>query len=195
MITAPLFRFLTNPGKKTRGHFLYSIGDTDTMLYVGRSLQPVKRLRHHITIKGLHEISTLGKVIYCNLPLSLSWQVQLYTLADCKQAVYDFYMSEQFHSSLAVRTEWYREYSHFAATDARTQQYNFSLYHTGFLSDAEAALVWQYTPCINVIFNTNKRPYPPTVKSPQAYFTLFPNPTDARTYFHHHLERTAYDAA
>ncbi len=42
------------------------------MLYIGRSLQPVKRLRHHVSINGLNEIGTLGKLIFCNLPNSLT---------------------------------------------------------------------------------------------------------------------------
>jgi len=196
MITAPLFRFLTNPGKKTPGHFLYSIEDSGIMLYIGRSLQPVKRLRHHVSINGLNEIGTLGKLIFCNLPNSLYWQVLLYTLADCEQTIARYYQSDVFSGTLTQRSEWLQEYHHVAGRDAREQYNNFSAsFGTAYVSEAEAALIWYLKPCCNVVFNDAKPPYPSTVKDPKAYFTLFPDPRNARTYFRHHLERTAYDAA
>ncbi len=174
---------------KTPGHYLYRVDGQDTRLYVGRSLQPVKRLRQHVTIKGLNEIGTFGKVIYCNLPDSLFWQVRLYTLVDCQAIVCAYYRSDLFADPPDIREERYHDYQQFACADPNEQYYNFYHHHTGFLSDAEAAFIWRYQPCVNIALHSVQPTYPQALQPPQCYFARFPDPQKARAFLRQHIAR------
>jgi hypothetical protein len=176
------------------GYYLYRVGGTDCILYIGRSLQPAKRLRQHATITGLNEIGTFGKVIYCNLPDSLSWQVKLYTLADCQKIVSAYYMSDLFASPTDIREERLADYQQFACASPTEQYYNFFNHHTGFLTDAEAALIWRYQPCVNVALQVARPAYPPALSSPQQYFDRFSDPADARLFLQQHLVKAKRSA-
>ena len=189
MITASLLTFLTYPMPKTLGHYLYQVDGQGARLYVGRALQPAKRLRQHVTITGLNEIDTFGKVFYCNLPDSLFWQVQLYTLVDCQAVVFAYYRSDLFADPPGIREEREDDYHHFACTSTNEQYYNFYNHHTGFLTDAEAALIWRYQPCMNVSLQVAQPAYPPALHSPRHYFARFPDPAHTRLFLKQHLAK------
>src|SRR5205807_523126 len=133
---------------------------------------------------------TLGKLIFCNLPDSLDWQVDLYTLEDCEQIVTSYFQSDDFTSPPSLRSEWLREYCHIAKRPKSEQYYNFaSNVGTDYVSDAEAALIWYWKPCCNIVFNSNRPPYPPTIQNPKQYFQRFLEPTDARLFLSRQLTK------
>ncbi len=189
MISASLLKFLTNSISRTSQHYFYQIDGHGHPLYVGRSFLPARRLRQHIAIHGLNEIGTFGKLFYCNLPDSLSWQVQLYTLLDCEAVVYAYYRSDLFLDPPDIRVEQERDYHRFASASPTEQYYNVYHRHTGFLTDAEAALIWHYRPCVNVALQVTAPVFPKGVRSPMAYFTRFPTPLKARALLKHYLAK------
>lgn len=71
----------------TTNHCLYLYRDEDVIFYVGRSTKPLDRMLEHMGLVGRSTASQLGNVILDNLPISSSWKLDLYTLADCTYLV------------------------------------------------------------------------------------------------------------
>ncbi len=65
------------------GHLIYVVRDEALIFYVGQSKRDVLvRFWEH-----MHKPSRLGQLIALNKPDSLAWQVEFYTLADCRPFV------------------------------------------------------------------------------------------------------------
>jgi len=71
----------------TGEHYLYLYRDGDTVLYVGKSVQPLERLLQHLGRALPYTPDDVGYVIHENMPESLSWTIDLYTLPDCLATV------------------------------------------------------------------------------------------------------------
>lgn len=71
----------------TGEHYLYIYRDGDTILYVGKSVQPLERLLQHLGRALPYTPDNVGRVIQENMPESLTWSVDLYTLSDCQEVV------------------------------------------------------------------------------------------------------------
>ncbi|SRR6266487_2089836 len=93
MKTASLKSVLTGTVTLPANHYLYSVAVQQVVLYVGKSKHPLQRVQAHILKGGRIGYDTVGELVLCNLPDSLSWQVHFYTLADCKQAIYDVFIA------------------------------------------------------------------------------------------------------
>lgn len=65
------------------GHFIYIIRDREHVLYVGRSVDTVRRLYEHISPTSRIASDEIGDLIWENRPASLSWQIELLTISDC----------------------------------------------------------------------------------------------------------------
>ncbi len=87
MKTASLKSVLTGTVTLPANHYLYSVAVQQVVLYVGKSKHPLQRVQAHILKGGRIGYDTVGELVLCNLPDSLSWQVHFYTLADCKQSM------------------------------------------------------------------------------------------------------------
>lgn len=92
-------------------HFLYRIYDAEITLYVGRSSDPYHRLHEHLGIDGrFHKTSAIGELMIDNSPDSLTWMVDFYTLADCKNYLSKdtFYLDRQYYMRVLrqERTEY-----------------------------------------------------------------------------------------
>jgi hypothetical protein len=71
----------------TGEHYLYLYRDGDAIFYVGKSVQPLERLLQHLGRALPYAPDTVGQVILENMPASLSWLIDLYTLSDCRETV------------------------------------------------------------------------------------------------------------
>lgn len=94
-------------GMEGLGHHVYIVRDGDVVFYVGRSGDPLDRLRTHMG-KGAWSwctgASQLGQFIVANWPESRDWQVELLTVADCAtwiRALCPGYILERCESDVA----------------------------------------------------------------------------------------------
>ena len=69
---------------KTDGHYVYLYRDDDTVFYVGQSRHPLRRFYQHMgKYRGSYSDS-VGDFIIENQPESLNWQIEIYTLEECR---------------------------------------------------------------------------------------------------------------
>jgi len=68
---------------------LYLVSRYESILYVGQSQNPVNRLKEHLGLRRSAE-SNLGLLIFCNLPVSLSWQMHFLSLIDSEPCLADY---------------------------------------------------------------------------------------------------------
>lgn len=78
---------------QTQDHFLYSIRDGETLFYIGQTKNdPKERLFTHIFAhRNRRKQSNVGVFILQNLPTSLNWVIDLYTLKDCEPILIRFF--------------------------------------------------------------------------------------------------------
>ena len=85
MLTMTIEQATGRDAPDTEDHYLYLIRDGETVFYVGQSIDPITRLSDHLgtalKFPGTGSDS-LGWMIGDNLPDSLGWIFELYTLAD-----------------------------------------------------------------------------------------------------------------
>lgn len=106
-------------------HYIYLVRDEDIALYVGLSTSPLDRLQEHLGF------SAIGQALTRNLPGSLEWCYELYTLADCLSTVEQYLPASAGYYALHMRD-----------TDALTQR---ELMHL-----AETVMIDCHQPCLNV---------------------------------------------
>lgn len=83
MQTVPVKTILNKQIDQAFGHLIYVVRDQTVVFYVGQSKRDVvERFWEH-----LHKPSRLGQLIQQNEPDSHNWQVDFYTLADCRPFV------------------------------------------------------------------------------------------------------------
>jgi hypothetical protein len=112
---------------QTLGHLIYLVRDGALVFYVGQSRRDVvTRFAEH-----LQKPSRLGQLIDINTPESSLWQVDFYTLADCRP-----YVGQK---SLFAMQAW--------------EQFDMDM--------AEQALIAHFRPVLNADFNPNPTPLPP----------------------------------
>jgi hypothetical protein len=117
----------------TNDHLLYMYKDEALVFYFGCSVYPLDRLQEHLGQgKFRHRPTPLGVLILSNLPGSLSWSMEMFTLHECVPFVAK-YRPEDF--------EWYRQQR-----------------ERGLILDAaeiaEEALIEYYHPCLNIVNNS-----------------------------------------
>jgi hypothetical protein len=141
MLTYSIRDIIEHTTELVRGeHYLYVVQDEEGLpLYVGQSLDPVRRLLAHMGISGNATSSHLGQLIREHWPLSFSWTVTLLTLQDCEHYV------DRHFASLLTRSNALERYF-----DPRFLKSAISL--------AEQALIAELRPCLNV--EGHARPLP-----------------------------------
>jgi len=112
---------------EVENHFLYIYRNGDTVLYVGKSLHPFKRLRQHIQHGMFRGLSML----HCT--------VELLTLEDCTSTVYRF----GGYSHGEINYDNYRRFAH-----------NNPQSKARCMDAAEKCLIKKYEPLRNVTWNT-----------------------------------------
>src|SRR6266487_456364 len=101
MLLLTLTEALDYTGDAMEGHYLYVYRDAETIFYVGQSVDPQRRLYEHLGIRGAWQGGDdVGQIMHDNYPASLSWTVELYTLADCEPFIESF--------DTPKRLSWYR---------------------------------------------------------------------------------------
>jgi len=160
------------------GHFIYLYRDGDVIFYVGRSSDPINRLQQHMGLDHTYPNSSypsnLGRVIQDNLPESVEWTLEVYTLEDCVPLIEQYasdvlphYLNllsgekEFIESVAASRSDIERR---FISDEKwmRDCKEGFQLYIYKRLGDiAEQAMFDRYGPHLNYILNTARvRPLP-----------------------------------
>ncbi len=117
-----------SPYLLTGEHYLYLYRDGDTIFYVGRSVQPLERLLQHLGRALPYAPDAVGLVIQENMPESLRWTIDLYTLSDCQEAV------------KAYQPESVTAFGRYLAQGAMRKE---------AMMIAEEALIWQCRPHLN----------------------------------------------
>lgn len=126
MKTTTIGQLLNKEIDHALGHLIYVIRDGSLIFYVGQSRRDVvERFWEHMQAP-----SRLGRLIESNKPASLRWQVDFYTLADCRQ-----YVTQK---SLFPRQTW----EHFD------------------MDMAEQAMIGHMRPVVNRDFNAKPTPLP-----------------------------------
>ncbi|MGZ6356165.1 MAG: hypothetical protein ACXWOX_16435 [Ktedonobacteraceae bacterium] len=169
-------------------HYLYSIRGDNTWLYVGKSHDPVRRVREHVGTKTRSTSDTLGQVVLCNLPRSLFWSVSLYTLTDCLPALVE--MWSKYTQRLSQLIKSYRRLGTLDINTLPKKESETRFRLQGAIGEAENALIVQQRPCVNVIYNSNiATPFPKTLRKPALFTQLFPTVADARLCLSQMLEK------
>lgn len=128
MIQTTIGDLLDGVELETRGHRIYLVRDNDVVFYVGKSdVGVLGRLSDHLGRGDWRpgSPSILGELILDNLPESRAWQVELFTVLDCEDAIQRYFPHTSFKGT------WY-------------------LYAS---DDAEKALIWDHRPCLNTTYN------------------------------------------
>ncbi len=88
MLTLTLEQALDDKLVDMSSHYLYIYRDREVIFYVGQANRPRLRLYEHLGIRGARGGGdNVGQIMHDNHPASLSWTVELYTLADCEPFV------------------------------------------------------------------------------------------------------------
>jgi hypothetical protein len=90
MIQTTIGELLDGAEFDTRGHRVYLVRDADVVFYIGKSDAGILgRLGEHLGRGGWRRgsPSLLGQLILDNLPASRTWQVELFTVPDCRDAI------------------------------------------------------------------------------------------------------------
>lgn len=120
--------------QNTIGHYLYLYQDKEVYLYVGKSIQPIARLKGHLGIDGRSLGSHLGSIIHDNKPESLQWTLTLFSLEECKPLV-------EKHKPLF--------FQHYQEVLEMSKPYG-PIYDDSLVDIAEMALIDHYQPCLNI---------------------------------------------
>ncbi len=139
MLTMTIEQATGRDAPDTEDHYLYLIRDGETMFYVGQSIDPITRLSDHLgtalKFPGTGSDS-LGWMIGDNLPDSLGWIFELYTLADALTFIKEHATERRLASYQRIvqrrETEDERPYD---LTEAKNM--------------AEDAMIEHFRPCLN----------------------------------------------
>jgi len=130
MQTVTIQSILAKTSDNTLGQLIYVVRDANLVFYVGQSKRDVvDRFFEH-----LQKPSRLGRFVELNKPASFAWQVDFYTLADCRPFVNQ--------KSLFSMQAW----EHFD------------------MDMAEQALIRHFRPVLNRDHNSKPTPLPPTYR-------------------------------
>ncbi len=116
-------------------HCVYTIHTSDTVLYVGCSVAPFKRLAEHLNKDLAHQI---GGYLRENRPACLEWVICLYTVRECEHWV---------HSHLE---EHYKEFLRQLAYQ-ESPPIEYPRFYTEPHAMAEQALINYYQPPYNIL--------------------------------------------
>jgi hypothetical protein len=168
------------------GHVIYLYRDDETVLYVGRSSDPINRLTEHMGM-GRSAMSRLGRLIHKHMPQSLDWSLEIYTLADCvplverqDPATLGYYQrcldSEQGFIEQCIARQSEQERLMMKALhceDMHKKAFLAHLYHE-IGATAEDAAIAYYHPCLNVLNNSSGAPVPAKYYSQQITPSIQP---------------------
>lgn len=138
MITLTIAEALKS-AQEPEDHYLYIYRDGEAVFYVGRSINPLERLLQHLGREKPYFPDAVGMVIWDNLPASLAWSVDLYTLVECVP-----YVAQH---KLAALSAFQRELAQ-------------APYSKQSVAIAEDALIRAYQPYLNVQGRTYHNPLP-----------------------------------
>lgn len=116
---------------------IYIIRDGESVLYVGRAVNVLKRLREHIGSSKQSSLDYIGDLVWANMPASKQWQIEVLTIEDCMPMVREQYQAYRNDISLLA--------------SAKT---------------AEQALITFYQPSANERNNPNGQALPGHIKEP-----------------------------
>lgn len=134
MQTITIQSILNKETDSTLGQLIYVVRDNKLIFYIGQSKRDVvERFFEH-----LQKPSRLGQLIELNKPASLLWQVDFYTLADCRP-----FVSQK---SLFTMQAW--------------EQFDMDM--------AEKELISHFRPVLNRDFNTKPTPLPSHYRGQQV---------------------------
>jgi len=139
MLTMTIEQATGKEAPDVEDHYLYLIRDGETVFYVGQSIDPITRLSDHLgtalKFPGTGSDS-LGWMICDNLPDSLGWIFELYTLADALTFIEEHATERRLASYRRIvqrrETEDERPYD---LTEAKNK--------------AEDAMIEHFRPCLN----------------------------------------------
>ncbi len=139
---------------KTFKHYIYLVRDRETVFYVGKSLDPVRRIYEHLGWdRGEKEDkSELGRLIIQNLPKSLHWKIELLKLRDCEFEVAKI-MVKFTQSSEGMLIEDFIE-------EIEKYRLECEINLDGAMRWAETAFILFYHPCLNKQRNYFPSPVP-----------------------------------
>lgn len=107
---------------------VYVVREGETILYVGRSSDPERRLREHFGQPWRSSGSAISVLFEQYPEEALAWQVDVYTLGECQPYVVSY---------LHRLPEVYRDPAHYEES----------------MRDAEIAMILHLRPCLNVSNN------------------------------------------
>lgn len=117
---------------KTDGHYIYVYRDNGVVFYVGQSKKPMYRFAQHMGKYRNACADLVGSFILDNMPESQDWQIEIYTLEECKPFLtHDIrFYEESINSPLP---------------------FIFDM----VIDQAEVALIRHFNPCLNTLDNPN----------------------------------------
>lgn len=134
------------------GHTIYLVRDGEVVLYIGKSYDPLNRLKEHIgKTSRSNSPSSLGELILDNRPESLNWTMELHTFLDCSEYV-------------ASYSSFYYEggYQHIVAMAKDNVLY---AYNDFAIMIAERSMIDYFHPCLNVADNSQPIDLPEKYKN------------------------------
>jgi hypothetical protein len=126
------FQDLIRNDNPNKSYPLYIVSENDTIFYVGKADNPIRRLCERLNPYAKNEPFTnfLRRYIYDAFS---SWRVQLLTLQDCESFVVESLLMPEYDAK-TIRSEVHEKYI------------TNTLWAMG---QAERVLIWIYRPCIN----------------------------------------------
>jgi len=140
----------------TRECIIYVVRDGDIVLYIGKAIRVIERLRSHLGSGtwGWTGTSQLGELIKANLPVARTWQIELMTGEDCLLALenctgYKYLTGPDGIGYLLLK-------STFLENGMRLEE---RLTATN-VEELECELIRAYHPCLNSACNLEPTPLP-----------------------------------
>ena len=177
-ITAPIKEVLRGDVEPTlTDQCLYLISRDESILYIGQSNNPVNRLKEHLGMRRSAE-SNLGLLIFCNLPVSLSWQMHFLSLIDSEPCLADYLaiMYER-QAEIAKSRGASLPGTFLPPQEALALYHQYAVHglrqHKRIARDiAEKALIRRYKPCLNKAYNYMPSPLPGDLLNPAQLTTI-----------------------
>lgn len=130
-----------------KDHYIYLFRDGEEIFYVGRSYSPITRLIQHIGDDRPWIPDAIGNLILNNKPLSLNWEMELYTLEDCLPFISEAYLPyyQRYLGNILIKNE--------------------------LIQTAEDEMIFHFQPYLNVIGNSqNKKILPEKYQKTLFFF-------------------------
>lgn len=150
MLTFPLIDVLKDKIPDLQFYNIYSIRERDVVFYIGKAVDAPERIKQHFGLSSsLNSVHSFARFILKNGPQSKRWEVDFYTVNDCRKVVGDKYLPTHDHKN----DKWPPPFPSELYTKKKWKELNSVAHDSRLVGDAEREMIRHFHPCFNGTYN------------------------------------------